>query len=182
VAQGDDVVAAGGHAREKDGGFVGFAAGAGEEALLQVARGDLGDFFGEGHDVFVGIERGGVLQAIDLRGDFAGDLGVAVADGDGQDAAEEIEVLVAVEIPEVLHLAAVGDQGLLEVVGDRGPEVFFVLGDDFVAAGAAGELGCGNELCWCGHGRVLIVSSGCSKVYDVAGWAARQGTLGRLNV
>jgi hypothetical protein len=57
-----------------------------------------------------------------------------------------------------------------------------VLGDDFVAAGAAGELGCGNELCWCGHGRVLMVSSGCSKVYDGACEAASDGTSKGLSL
>ena len=102
-------------------------------------------------------------------------LGLQWPDGDGQDAAEEVEILAAVQVPDVLHLAAVGDQRLLVVVGDGGPEVFLVLGDDFVAARAASELGCGNELCWCGHGRVLMVSSGWSKVYDGASVAARDG-------
>ena len=105
--------------------------------------------------MLIGIERGSVLQAVHLRGDFAGDFGIAVADGNGEDAAEEVEVLVAVEVPEVLHLAAVGDQRLLEVVGDRGPEIFLVLGDDFVAARAAGELGSRNRVSGSGHGRIL---------------------------
>ncbi len=113
VAQPHNVVGAGGHAREQDGGFVGFAAGIGEEALLQSAGRDLGDFFGQIDDGFVGVERRGVLQAVDLRLDLAGDLGIGVADGDGQDAAEEVEVLAAFEIPDVLHAGAVDDERVL---------------------------------------------------------------------
>ena len=101
--------------------------------------------------MFVGVERRSVLQPADLRVHFAGDLRVAVTHGDGQDAAEEIEVLVAFQVPQVLHLAAVGDEGLLEVVGHRGPKIFLVPGDDFFAAPATGELGCRNEMRGCRH-------------------------------
>jgi len=111
----------------------------------------LRDLLRQRHDVLVGIERRSVLQPVDLRVHFAGDLWVAVTHGDGQDAAEEIEILVAFHVPEVLHFAAVGHQRLLEVVGHRGPKVFLVFGDGFFAARAARELGCGNELCGCGH-------------------------------
>ena len=76
--------------------------------------------------------------------------------GNGQDAAEEIEILVAFHVPEVLHLAAVGHQRLLEIIGHRRPQIFFVLGDDLFAARTAGELGCRYEMCGCGHGRVLV--------------------------
>ena len=123
----------------KNGGFVGFAAGVGEEAFLQIAGSDLRHFFGEIDDGFVGIERGGVLQAIDLRLDFAGDLGIGVADGDGEDAAEEIEILAAFEIPDVLHVGAVGDQRMLVEIGDGGPEVFAMLAQDFGAAVGGGR-------------------------------------------
>ena len=57
--------------------------------------GDLCDLLRERHDVFVGVERRSVLQPVDLRVHFAGDLRVAVTHGDGQDTTEEIEVLVA---------------------------------------------------------------------------------------
>jgi len=46
----------------------------------------------------------------------------------------------------VLHLAAVGDERLLEVVGHRGPKVFLVFGDDFFAARAAGEWDAGRNV------------------------------------
>jgi hypothetical protein len=106
-----------------------------------------------------------VLQAVHLRGDLAGNLGIAVPDRDREDAAEEVEVLVAVEILEVLHLAAVGHQGLLEVVGNGWPEVFLVPSDDFVAARAAGKLPSGNEMSGSGHGRVLA-QIWIDRVYD----------------
>ena len=54
--------------------------------------------------------------------------------GNREDAAEKIQILVPVEIPDVLHLAAIGHQRLFKVVGDRGPQEFFVFGDDFLTA------------------------------------------------
>ncbi len=70
MAQRDNVKAAGGHAREKNRRFVRFGAGIREEAFLQVAGSNLREFFGERDDGFVGIERGGVLQLVDLRLDL----------------------------------------------------------------------------------------------------------------
>ena len=58
-------------------------------------------------------------------------LVVAVADADGDDAAEEIEVLVAVGVPDVLILGARDDQRFLEVMEDGGEEEFLVGEDDF---------------------------------------------------
>ena len=133
VAECDDVVAAGGHAGEQDGGLVGFAAGVGEETLLQVTGSDVGDFFGECDDVFVGVEGGGVLESMHLSSDFIGNLWIAVADGDGEDAAEKVEVFVSLDVIDILHFAPVGYERLLKVVGDRGPEIFFVLGDNVFA-------------------------------------------------
>ena len=64
------------------------------------------------------------------------DLGVhllvAVADADGDDAAEEVEVLVAVGVPDILILGAGDDQGLLEEMEDGGEEEFLVGKDHFL--------------------------------------------------
>src|SRR6266478_1488829 len=84
--------------------------------------------------MFVGIQRGGVLQAVDLRIDLAGHLWIAVADRNGQDAAEEIQVLAAFQVPQVLHFAAVRHQRPLVVIGHRRPEILLVLGDYLIAA------------------------------------------------
>src|SRR5579859_552946 len=134
VAQGDDVVAARGHARNQNGGFIGFAAGAGKETRLKIARSDLRDFFSERDNLLIWIERREVLQLVDLGVDLAGDFGIAVAHGDGQDAAEKVEVLAAFDVPDMLHFRVVGDERFLIVVRYRGPDVLFVLGDDFFAA------------------------------------------------
>src|ERR1700682_1525601 len=99
-----------------------------------MARSDLRDFFSQGYDLFVGIQGGSVLQAVDLRVDLAGDFGVTVADGDGEDASEEIKIFFALEVPEVLHFAAIDNQGLLEIVGHRRPKILFVFGYDVLAA------------------------------------------------
>lgn len=90
-----------------------------------------------------------------LRGNFAGNLGIAMANRDGEDAAEKVEVLVAVKIPEVLHLATIGDQQLLEVVGHRAPKAFPVPGDGFVAACAAAQFPCWKGLRGSGHEGIL---------------------------
>ena len=117
VAEGHYVVAARGHARDENGSLIGFGARTGEKALLQSAGSDLRDFFGEGDNLLVGIESGKMLEAVHLGLDLRRDFGVAVADGDRQDAAEEIEVFAPFDIPDVLHLGAVGDERLLVVVG-----------------------------------------------------------------
>ena len=71
VAQRHNVIRAGRHARQQDRGFVRLSAGAGEKAGLQRARSNLRDFFGQRHDGFVRIERGKMLQPVDLRLDRA---------------------------------------------------------------------------------------------------------------
>jgi hypothetical protein len=62
--------------------------------FVKIAGGDGGDFLSEG-DLGLGEEDGGdVLEFIELgMFDFGVDLVVTVADADGEDAAEEIEVL-----------------------------------------------------------------------------------------
>ena len=180
MAQSHHVETAGRHARQKNGGFVGFAAGAGEETLLQVARGDLRDFFRQRHDVLVGIKRGGMLQPIDLRVHFRSDLGIAMPNRNGKDAAKKVQILVPVEIPDVLHLAAIGHQRLFKVVGDRRPQEFFMFGDDFLTARF-----CGAQRRWCwsyrsGHNAVLASSVGCRRVYDAALLAASRRKAERL--
>ena len=50
--------------------------------------------------------------------DLGVDLVVAVADADGHDAAEEIQILVAVGVPDILVLGARDDQRLLVEMED----------------------------------------------------------------
>ena len=63
---------------------------------------------------------------------FGVNLIVAVADADGDDAAEEIEILVAVGVPDVLIFRARHDQRLLEIMKDRREKEFFIGKNDFV--------------------------------------------------
>jgi hypothetical protein len=73
-----------------------------------------------------------VLQRIDLFVDLGIHLIVAMADAHGDDAAEEIEVLVAVGIPHVLILGARYDERFLVEVEDAREEEFLVRENDFV--------------------------------------------------
>ena len=63
----------------------------------------------------VEVERGGVEDPPGLLGDRLGDLGQRVRGHRGEDAAEEVEVAVAVGVPDVAALA-VGDLDRLVVV------------------------------------------------------------------
>ena len=60
------------------------------------------DLFGQRGLRFVGEHCGDVLQRIELLMHLGIHLIVAVADADGDDSAEEIQVLVAVGIPDIL--------------------------------------------------------------------------------
>ena len=73
------------------------------------------------------VERRDVREAVDLRPDRGVDLVVGVADGDGQDAAEEVEVLVAVGVPDPQALALRQDDRLLVVLDRRREEELLVL-------------------------------------------------------
>src|SRR5258707_817208 len=139
VTQGHYVVAAGGHTRDQNRCLVRFRSGAGKKTLLQISGRNLCDFLSQSHDVFVRIKRGGVLQAIHLGIDLAGHLGIAVADGNGQDSAEEIQILAAFQIPEILHLTAIGYQRTLIVIRNRRPQIFLVLGDYLIATRRRGH-------------------------------------------
>ena len=44
-----------------------------------------------------------MLQLVELRLHLGCDPGIAMADADGDDAAEEVEVLIAIHVPDVLH-------------------------------------------------------------------------------
>src|SRR5579863_1825914 len=101
VAKRHNVEAAGGHAGYEDCGFVGLRAAVGEEALLDLTGRNLGQFLGELDGLRRRVDARGVLQAVDLILDLAGNVGVGVTDADGQDAAEEIEVAIALAVPDV---------------------------------------------------------------------------------
>jgi len=56
-----------------------------------------------------------------------------VAHADGYDAAKEIEIFVALNIPNMLHQAAVHGQRIGKVIRDRREYVLLLLAIDFFA-------------------------------------------------
>src|SRR5438874_12798824 len=106
------------NAGELDGGFIGLSSAVGDIALADLSGGDLGQFFRQSDNGLIRKQRGGVLELFNLSFDLGGDAGIAMAYGDGHDAAEEIQVFVAVGVPEVLHAGMVGYQRLGVIIGD----------------------------------------------------------------
>src|ERR1035441_6983903 len=107
VAQRHDLRTAGIAARRQNGGFVGFGAAVGEERFGQLAIGrERGDFLGKSRLRFIGVDGGDVLQGVHLAVDLGVDLLIAVAHADGDDAAQKIQVLIAVRVPDVLIFGA----------------------------------------------------------------------------
>ena len=76
VPQPNNVERSRGHARQQKRGFIRFGARIAEEAFLQLAGRDLSNLLRQGHHGLGRIESGDVLQPIDLRLDFRGDLGL----------------------------------------------------------------------------------------------------------
>ena len=99
MAQRDDLLRAGVDLRQHDRGLVGLGARGGEECSSAARPGVMRASRSASSTIgSVGIERRDVPEAVDLRLDGVVDARVAVADRDGQDAAEEVEVLAAVGV------------------------------------------------------------------------------------
>ena len=81
------------------------------------------------------IDRRRVLQLADLLAHLLDDLRMAVADGDGDDAGEGVEILLARLVPQVLHVPF-DDQQRIAVVRDQaGRQILLPQGEHFLAAG-----------------------------------------------
>ncbi len=132
MAQGDDVLALGVDLRQQHRGFVGFRAAVGEKRFFQSPGRDLRELFRQTHLRLVGIERRHMLNLVSLLVDRLGDSIVAVADADGENAAEEVEKLPPVGVINVLILRVVDHQRLVVISGHAREEIFFLLFEDFV--------------------------------------------------
>src|ERR1035441_4012940 len=130
------------HAGGVDGGLVGLGTGGGEERLFEAAGSDLCDLLGKLNHGLVRIERGGVAEFVDLRLLRPGDARVGMADANGDNAAEEVQVAFPFYVPDVLHLAAFKRQRVLEVVGDGRVDKLLLLGDNLFAVHTRGFLPC----------------------------------------
>ena len=135
VAQADDVGVAGELARRQDGDLVGLAAGVREVADRQAAPLGhvLGQLLAELGDGGMEVDRRRVLEPADLLADLLDDLGMTVADRDGDDPGEGVEVLLAGLVPDVLHVAFDDQQGLAIIRDQSRREILPAHGQHFVA-------------------------------------------------
>ena len=126
----DDFLALGVGAGELESAFDGFSAGVGEEDAFEISAGVFGELLGDEAGEEGAIHSHQVRQILihHLAEDGA-DLGVVAAEGEDAPAGEEVEVLVAVLVPEVASLAA--DVAFVEADGSEhfdegGIDVFVV--------------------------------------------------------
>ncbi len=117
VAHRQDLVAAPVGRGEHQRGVVGLGAGRGEEDAGVRDAGQLGDALGEFDHRPVEVERGRVVDPPGLLAHRLGDLGERVRGHRGEDAAEEVEVLVALGVPDVPALSVRDLQRVLVVQG-----------------------------------------------------------------
>jgi hypothetical protein len=142
VAQGDDVVVAGGDACHEDGEVVGLGAGIDEINAGERLREGGGEFFRVFDDERVDVAGGAVLDEFVLLGDGGVHLGVAMADAHGANAAEAIEVAASGFVPDILHFALNEHEGLFVEREDGLVEDLLAAGEEvgFVWAGVFGWL------------------------------------------
>src|SRR6266852_7002942 len=92
VPQRHDLKVAGEHARDLDSHLIGFRAAVADKTLAYLAGRNLSQLFRQRNNCLVREHGGGVLNLVNLRLDLGSDTRVAVTDGDGHNAAEEIKV------------------------------------------------------------------------------------------
>ncbi len=132
VLQGQQFAAAGGHPGQQDRPIVGLAAAVAEEALLQPARGDPGQPLCQFHDRLGQVDVADVLQGLYLVADPGSDLRVAVAGVDDRNAREEVQVLPAVAVIQVLAPPPHELYRLLIEVIQAGHDIFLFLEKDLL--------------------------------------------------
>ena len=106
AGEGDDAGTAGVDRGGFEGGFDGFGAGVGEEdaggRLVPATEREPGEFAGELEFEFVGMNVAHRMQELPgLLADGGDDAGVGVADGGDAEGGGEVNVAVAVGVPDV---------------------------------------------------------------------------------
>ncbi len=120
-------------ARRDERGLIRFRAAVGEETLGQLAaRRDLGDPLGQRRLRLIREHGGDMLQLVDLLMHLLIHRFIAMADADGHDAAEEIEVLIPVDVPDVLIFRLGHHQRLFEIVKNAGKQMLLIRENDFL--------------------------------------------------
>ena len=109
---GDDLVASGDQARHPDGVLVGVGAAIGEEHLVEALGRAVEDQLGCPGPSLIGVRRSDGRQLLHLLDDAGDDLGVLVPEVGEDELAGEVEVALAVVVPDGAALTA-GD-------GERG--------------------------------------------------------------
>ena len=131
MTQGDDVLALGVNLRQQHRGLVGLGAAVGEERFFQPPRRDLRELFRQPHLRLIGVERRHVLHLMGLLVNGAGDFVVAVADADRENAAEEIQILLALNVIDVLILRMFDHQRLVIVRRHAREQILLLLLENF---------------------------------------------------
>src|SRR5205823_2599716 len=106
MTQNDNLMSTGGQFSRVHGGVVGFGPTVGKERFFQTAGCDLMKFLCQIRLRLISIKSGRVLQGLDLINDCFGDPWVSVAHTYGEHAAETVEVLITLIVPNVKTLAA----------------------------------------------------------------------------
>ena len=113
VPEGDDFALTGVKAREHDRRLDGLGAAVREEGLAECSRSDGGESLGHLHLVLGHVEGRCVTQDAELLAHPVDHLGVAMADGCGEDPAEEIEELAAFRVEDPRAVALDENQGIV---------------------------------------------------------------------
>ena len=126
VPQGDQLDGPGVDLRQSHRSFVRLCSAGGEHGFLQAPGCDPCQAFGEFDDWQGGIEGRYMAKAVKLRLEGTVHPLIALTQGDGQDAAEEIKVGAALPVSDPEAITIGQDQGLGVVVGHRAQQEFLV--------------------------------------------------------
>ena len=142
VAQSDDVIVAGVGTRHHEGEVIGLGTGIDEVAHLQIPGHFRREFLRVLRHVGMQVDGGGVLVEFALFVARGNDVRMAVTDADGDDAAETVEVALALFVPHVLTVAFHDHERLLVIEEDARVHELLAQGQHFVG----GRPGVGKRL------------------------------------
>ena len=131
VAQGQNVVISSVDSRHHHGHIVGFGTRIDEIADFEIARQSGGEPSGVLVDLRIEINGGRVPKAVDLGVQSGVDFRVTMADADGDDAAEKVQISFAARVPEPLHGTPMDVQRARVVVSERWTEILPADRNDF---------------------------------------------------
>src|SRR2546426_1688072 len=131
VTQHDDLMTAGRQLRRVDGGIISFRAAVCEERFFQTARRNLRELLSQIRLRLIAVESRSVRNRTNLIDDRFIHARVSMTDANRKHAAETVEILVALIIPDVKAFALHQRQRLLVISGDCGKKKFSMFADGF---------------------------------------------------